>query len=112
MRSEPAATHIQSIRVRPYEDGTRIRVFIDITPFRVRPHMELTVTDPEGNEVAAASIVEPMQWNLEITLHLRNTTSSAFDLTATLFYPEGPKATPIREHFERIRHQPAGSEQP
>ena len=56
-----------------------------------------------GDEVASASIVEPMTWQLEFTLHLRGATGSPFTLEAHLFYPDGPEAESVAKVFEVIQ---------
>ncbi|HET6845231.1 MAG TPA: hypothetical protein VFH29_00260 [Anaerolineales bacterium] len=93
-RMPPEETRIQSLEADAYPDGTRIRVKIHITPFQVRPHIELNLLDANGDEVASASIVEPMSPRLELTMHLRGATSSPFRLEARLFYPDGPSQPP------------------
>jgi hypothetical protein len=99
-RVSPEKTQITRLEPEPYPDGERIRVQLETTPFATRPHIEVTLTDSQGVEVASASIVEPMSWQLEFTLHLRGAKSSPFTLTAHLFYPDGPDAEPVLRTFE------------
>jgi hypothetical protein len=99
-RLPPEETRIVSLDAQPYADGDRVRVEMEITPFQTRPYIDLTVTDTKGEEVAAASIVEPMSWKLELTLHLRGATGSPFRLEARLFYPDGPRAAPLTMTFD------------
>ena len=99
-RVPPDETRILSLEAEPYPDGDRIRVQIHITPFQVRPYIELTLTDANGDEVATASIVEPMSPRLELTMHLRGATASPFRLEARLFYPDGPQPAPAIKVFE------------
>ncbi len=99
-RMAPEETHITLLTAEPYPDGERVRVNIEITPFQTRPYIEVIVTDAKGDEVATASIVEPMAWKLEFTIHLRGAKQSPFTIQATLFYPEGPQAEPVRQTFE------------
>lgn len=99
-RVAPEDTRIQSLEVDPYPDGERVRVSIGITPFRVRPHIEVTLSDAHGDEVASASIVEPMSWKLEMTMHLRGASASPFTVEARLFYPDGPQSEPVSKVFE------------
>jgi len=70
-RMTPQETHIRSLTAEPYPDGERVRVNIEMTPFQTRPYIEILLTDADGEEVATASIVEPMGWKLEFTMHLR-----------------------------------------
>jgi hypothetical protein len=70
-RLPPAETRLLDLRAEPEPDGTRIRVFLDLTPFQQKPDIELTLSDSAGREVSSASIIEPVGWNLELTLHIR-----------------------------------------
>ncbi len=99
-RMTPEETHITSLSAEPYPDGERIRVNIEMTPFQTRPYIEVTLTDVKGNEVATASIVEPMGWKLEFTLHLRGAKGSPFKIEARLFYPDGPQDEPVAQTFD------------
>lgn len=99
-RATPAETHITSLLAEPYPDGERVRVNIEMTPFQTRPHIEVTLADAAGDEVATASIVEPMGWKLEFTLHLRGASNGPFRLEARLYYPDGPEAPPVSSAFD------------
>ncbi len=98
----PEETHITSVAAEPYPDRERVRVDIEITPFQKRPYIEVAVTDANGDEVATASIVEPMGWKLEFTLHLRGASNGPFKLEAKLFYPDGPQAEPVTQSFDVV----------
>lgn len=99
-RMGPEDTRIESLHVEPYPDGERLLVKIQLTPFQVRPHIELTLSDAHGDEVAAASIVEPLSWQLQLTLHLRGASAGPFRLEARLFFPDGPQTEPVSTAFE------------
>jgi len=99
-RATPEETRITSLSAEPYPDGERVHVNLEITPFQTRPTIEVTLTDSNGDEVATASIVEPMTWKLEFTLHLRGANASPFKIEAKLFYPDGPQAEPVTHTFE------------
>ena len=99
-RMSPEQTRITSLAAVPYPDGERVRVDIEITPFQARPYIEVRLSDANGEEVATASIVEPMGWKLEFTMHLRGTKAGPFKLEAWLSYPDGPQAEPVVQSFE------------
>ena len=99
-RLAPEQTRVQSLDAQPYPDGERVRVNVEMTPFQQRPYLEIKLTDANGDEVATASIVEPMSWKLELTMHLRGATASPFTIAARLFYPDGPEAEPVSRSFE------------
>lgn len=90
-RAAPAETKILSLSAQPYPDGYRLRVNLEITPFQTRPHIEISLRDADGEEVASTNIVEPMNWKLEFTLHLRGELNNPYALSARLYYPDGPE---------------------
>lgn len=93
-RSMPEETRIVSLEVKPYPDGRRVSVSLEVTPFQKRPHIEVDICNADGDEVASTMIVEPMSWKMEFTMHLRGEIKNPFRLEARLFYPEGPSAEP------------------
>jgi hypothetical protein len=99
-RATPEETHITSLTAEPYPDGERVRVELEMTPFQTRPYLEVSLTDANGDEVATASIVEPMSWKLEFTMHLRGAKGNPFKLAVILFYPDGPRSEPVIHSFD------------
>ncbi len=99
-RATPAETRITKLTAEPYPDGQRVRVDLEITPFQQRPTIEVTLTDANGDEVATVSIVEPMMWKIEFTMHLRGANANPFKIEAKLFYPDGPHDEPVTHTFE------------
>ena len=99
-RAMPEETHITSLTAEPYPDGERVRVNIEMTPFQTRPYLEVSLTDANGDEIATASIVEPMSWKLEFTMHLRGANANPFKIAAMLFYPDGPQTEPVTHSFD------------
>ncbi|MCQ3939238.1 MAG: hypothetical protein DPW18_19665 [Chloroflexi bacterium] len=99
-RAVPEETHIASLTAEPYPDGRRLRVNMQITPFQKRPHIEVTLDNADGEEVASASIVEPLGWRLEFTMHIRGELRSPYTLNARLYYPDGPSDEVRRFSFD------------
>jgi len=97
-RVDPANTHILDLRVEPYPDGRRLRVSLNVTPFQIKPFIDLNVTDPDGKIIATTSIVEPVAWKLELTMHIKKTITAknvkesdlrgGYTLSAVLSYPD------------------------
>lgn len=100
-RAAPEETRILTLRAEPYPDRGRVLVNIEMTPFQTRPHVDVSLIASDGLEVAATSLVEPMTWKLEFTLHVRGKPDPAgsYRLTASLYYPEGPTAEPVTFDF-------------
>ena len=87
----PADTRLLNMHAEPYANGKRVKVSLDITPFQQKPYLDLSLTDSLGKVLAATSIVEPVSWNLELNLHIRNSSipqSGICKLSAILSYPE------------------------
>ena len=99
-RMMPEETRILGLNAEPYPDGYRLRVNIEITPYQKRPHIEVRLSDADGEEIASTSIVEPMSWKLEFTMHIRGELNNPYTLEAKLFYPDGPAAEPQTFTFD------------
>jgi hypothetical protein len=99
-RTTPAETRIMALTAEPYPDGYRLRVNIEMTPFQQRPHLEVVLRDADNEEVASSSIVEPLGWKIEFTMHIRGELNNPYTLEARLFYPDGPAAEPQTFTFD------------
>jgi hypothetical protein len=99
-RATPEETRITLLHAEPYPDGYRLHINIEMTPFQKRPHVEVELKDADGEEIASTSIVEPMSWKIEFTMHIRGELNNPYTLEAKLFYPDGPTSEPQRFKFE------------
>ena len=91
-RAVPEETRITSLNAAPYPDGYRLHVNIEMTPFQQRPHLEVVLNDADNEEIASTSIIEPLGWKIEFTMHIRGELNNPYTLEAKLFYPDGPAA--------------------
>lgn len=105
-RATPEETRITSLIAEPYPDGYRLHVNIETTPFQKRPHIDVLLTDVHGAEVASTTIVEPLNWKMEFTMHIRGELHNPYTLEARLFYPDGPSAAPQTFTFDVQPPQP------
>jgi len=76
-RLPPADIRFLDLQAEPNPDGKRLRITLNMTPFQEKPNIELNLTDPAGVIAASVSIVEPVTWKMEITMHIRYLTSNA-----------------------------------
>ena len=107
-RMTPEETRITSLSATPYPDGYRLHVNVEITPFQKRPHIEVLLSDSDGDEVGSTTIVEPMGWKLEFTMHIRGELKNPYTLTAKLYYPDdGPSTEPQTFSFDVLPPQPS-----
>lgn len=83
----PGEVRIRHVKVAPTPDTLRVRVFVETDPFQKRPNLDLSILDPGQNEVASASVIEPMNRKMELTMHLpSDSMAGEYCLAATLFY--------------------------
>jgi hypothetical protein len=66
-----ADVRFTSVSVRPYPDGRRMKLSFSLTPFEERPSVDMSVTNPAGDEVATMSLIEAMDTEFDFTIHLR-----------------------------------------
>jgi hypothetical protein len=70
-----------------YDDRRRIAVGFDITPFLERPSVEVTITNAAGEVAANLTVIEAMQPNFNLTMHLRDKNpADPYQIEAILFY--------------------------
>ena len=100
-RMVPEETHITALSAEAWPDGRRLRVNLEVTPFQKRPYIEVTLNDANGDEIASTSIVEPLSWKLEFTMHIRGELNNPYTLNARLYYPDdGPSDQPRQFSFD------------
>ncbi len=82
---------IERFEAKPYPDGWRIRIILEVTPFQERPSLEIRVqaTEKENRRrVAELSVVETMTRHMEFTVHIRGVPSPVgqYVAEADLYY--------------------------
>jgi hypothetical protein len=85
----PEDVRFRGLEAAAYGDGTRVRLTIRLTPFQIRPDLEIVVLDNQGTEVASSSVVETAETELGLTLHLRRRNPvGTYTVRLSLGYPE------------------------
>ncbi len=78
---------IKTLGLFVYEDKRRVAVGFDITPFLERPSIDINVINAHGKLAGSMSIVNTLETNFTLTLHLRDKEpTDTYELTATLYY--------------------------
>ena len=89
----PEEVRIKNLGLYVYPDGRRIAVGFDITPFLERPSIEVKITNARGEPAGALNVIETLDANFSLTMHLRDKEpTETYEITATLYY-----ATPDTE---------------
>lgn len=86
----PEEVRFLELKVVPWEDTHRLKVHVRLTPFQKPPDLEFEIWDIEKKALASAFIVENIDFEFVITLHLRVKTASNQDLTlhASILYED------------------------
>jgi hypothetical protein len=67
--------------------GRQVAVGFDITPFLERPSIEVTITNERQQVAATLTVIEAMNPNFSITMHLRDREpTEAYEVDASLYY--------------------------
>ena len=83
----PNEVRIKELRAELWPDNRRVRITLEVSPFQRRPNGEVTITNPQGEEIASASIIESIVPRLEFTMHLRGENPPGeYRVAATIFY--------------------------
>jgi hypothetical protein len=87
----PDQVRFIEVRIEPWpDDGRKVRVHLQITPFLERPNIEVTIKDPQEEEVASIYIVETIEDRMVFTMHLRSPEMihGKYTLSASMSYQE------------------------
>jgi hypothetical protein len=112
----PDQIKVRELEAAPNEDGSRVLVRFEITPFQQRPNIEISVLNTAGREVASLSVVEAIENRMDFTLHMRQPQPpGSYTLSMQVFYTdlstldqaEGP---PIKETLAKSKKVVARAE--
>ena len=85
----PEKMEIRELKASPYDDGKRVAIEFEITPFQQRPNIDIFVLNQENQPVASFSIVEAIENKMTFTLHLREPEPQGdYQINMQLFYTE------------------------
>jgi len=95
----PEEARIKELKVKPYPDGKRIQLLIELTPFQLNPSGDLMIKNQAGLVVGSTSFIEAVSPKFDFTLHLRFSEPGDYVASLILFYtheveeidPEGKK---------------------
>ncbi len=91
------------------DDGPlRARVYVEVTPFQKRPFIEVVLTGEQGQEIATANVIEPLQRKNVFTMHIRDAQQvGTFFLRARLYYPSNTEDPSNTENLTIIESDQA-----
>jgi hypothetical protein len=68
----PQQVRIIELRVEPWDDRRKIRVYIQVTPFLENPDLDISIFGLDEEEITHASIIGTAEDKFVFTLHLRS----------------------------------------
>ena len=88
----PEDVRIRELRAKPWSDGRRVSVFLELDPSQQSPNVDLEIMDEKGLLLAATSIIEIIDRKTELTIHLPSEQiGGKYQLCVTLFFAEIPE---------------------
>ena len=85
----PEEVRFLDVHVEPWPDGRRVRVHVRLTPFQQPPNLEMVILDQQGREVSHISIIENIDFQFVLTMHLRDPEPQPeYRLEVELSYPD------------------------
>ena len=95
-----AEVRFNDLGLSVYEDHRRVAVGFDLTPFLERPSILVRVTNGEGKEAASLSVIEAIQPNFNLTLHLRDGgQKDPYELEAVIYYMSKDGERQVSDRF-------------
>ncbi|MCA9938759.1 MAG: hypothetical protein KC418_08960 [Anaerolineales bacterium] len=87
MRKSREEVRINEIGLHVYPDGRRVAVGFDLTPFLERPSLEVVVRNAVGEIAGTLNVIEALQPNFHLTMHLRDAQpAEPYTVLVTAYY--------------------------
>ena len=91
--SAPEDVRMKQLGLYVYPDKRRVAVGFELTQFRQRPSLEVTITDEQDKVAGSLNVIEVLSPNFSLTMHLRDKEpADTYQVEVTIYY-----ATPETE---------------
>jgi hypothetical protein len=89
----PEEVRLRQLGLYIYPDKRRVAVGFELTRFRERPCLEVTITNEQGKLAGSLNVIETLTPNFSLTMHLRDKEpTDTYQIQVTVYY-----ATPETE---------------
>ena len=89
----PEEVRLRRLGLFIYPDKRRVAVGFELTRFRERPSLEVTITNEQGEWAGSLNVIEVLSPNFSLTMHLRDKEpADSYQIEVTIYY-----ATPETE---------------
>lgn len=93
---------IKQLGLYLFEDKRRVAVGFDITPFLERPCIEVRVTNARGELAGTLHVIDTLDTNFSLTMHLRDDDpTELYDVAVTVYYAHPEKERMDVHSFSR-----------
>jgi len=83
----PHEVRLRQLGLYIYEDGRRVAIGFNLTPFQERPSIEVTATNGHGQVAGSLTIIEALSPNFNLTMHLRDKVpTDNYDVEVIVYY--------------------------
>lgn len=83
----PEEVRIRALHAMPWQDGRRVKIYLEIDPFQKRPNAQVQILDSSGDVIAEVSLIETITRKMEFNMHLRSAVAAGdFQVHAVLYY--------------------------
>ena len=107
----PQEVRILQLGAEPWQDGRRVRISIEITPFLEPPNLEVILTNDQNEELSSVHIIQTVDCRMTFTMHIRaQEITGVCALTAMLSYPETGIVHQDSIHFSEKGREEASSQ--
>lgn len=85
----PKEVHFIDLKIEPWEDKMRFKVFVQISEFFEPPNLSFIITDKNSEILSEVTLIENVDTNIVFTMHLRNSSQqNQLTLSGELFYSD------------------------
>lgn len=85
----PKEVHFQDLRVEPWEDKTRLKIFVNISEFLNPPNINFYIKDSKNSILSEVTLIENVDKEFVFTMHLRNyTIQKELTMYGEIFYAD------------------------
>lgn len=85
----PEEVHFLDLKVEPWEDKNRLKVFVKISEFTTPPNLNFFITDENDSLISEVTLIENIDIEFVFTMHLRkNSNQQTLFLKGEIFYQE------------------------
>lgn len=83
----PEDVHIRELRAKPWSDGQRVKVLLELDAFQQPPNIALSIRNALEKDIAQITVIELITRKIELNMHIREADPGGkYTLLAVLYY--------------------------